>query len=46
MEISEERRRLIQYVKDVISEYEDGDSDWDEMIECLTVAIDDLTMTP
>lgn len=46
MKISRAKRRLLDKIKDIISDFEDEESSYDEMLDRLLGAIDDLEMTP
>ena len=46
MKISRAQSRLLDKIKDIISDFEDEESSYDEMLESLAATVADLEITP
>ena len=46
MKISRAQNRLLDKIKDIISDFEDDESSYDEMLESFAATVADLEITP
>lgn len=46
MKISRAQSRLLDRIKNIISDFEDEESSYEEMLECLVATVEDLEITP